>query len=125
MKLNLGKVKLNKVILYLLIVIFLVLTLQYTMAFFGIHKMKEGVCTPTTRCNFRQVFYEGGRHNNTAKILSEREKPRLQNKEKLLNEELQKSQQTVANVKKKQQEINTMKKTLSNVVYNNFGATQK
>ena len=122
MKPILGKVKLNKVILYLLITIFLVLTLQYAMAFFGFHKIEEGVCTPTTRCNFRQVFFEGGRHNNTAKTLSEREKPRLQNQEKLLNEELKKSQQNVANVKKKQQEIDTMKKTLSNVDYNNFGA---
>ena len=34
MKLNLGKVTLNKIILYLLIAIFLVLTLQYAMAYF-------------------------------------------------------------------------------------------
>lgn len=41
MKNTFGKVNLNKIILYLLIVIFLVLALQYAMAFFDLREGKK------------------------------------------------------------------------------------
>ena len=41
MKNTFGKVNLNKIILYLLIVVFLVLALQYAMAFFDLREGKK------------------------------------------------------------------------------------
>jgi len=53
MKLNLGKVTLNKIILYLSIVFFLVLALQYAMAYFNIKNCNN---IETFKKKFRKPF---------------------------------------------------------------------